>query len=114
MNESEDRYDAELEAFVAGREQPWHDDDPVRTSDRLHHVWWNSRLSLEVFRAIVSEAREHTERNRESIRLRQVGPGVRGQWTPLRLWPYFFAVLDTLIRQEQERRPARRAAGGGR
>jgi hypothetical protein len=112
LNDAVRRYDAELEAFVAGREQPWHDDDPDRTNERLHHTWWNSRLPLPVFRAIVSEARDHTERNRESIRLRQTGPGVRGQWSPLRLWPYFFAVLDTLIRQELEQRPGPRAAGG--
>jgi hypothetical protein len=90
--ESED-----LSALIDRCAAEFRDDDPGRSRNRAHHIWWNSGLPRGRFLTLAEMARERT--------LEQVSRGrVRGgQAGQRRSMGYFFAILEELSRDETER-----------
>lgn len=105
--EEDDRYrDPELDAFIDGRAGPYRDDDPERSRLRAQRLWWNSGLPAVRFRALLAEAAAVTNR---MISAGYVERGAAGRRHAM---PYFFAVLEDLVRRERAAQapPAARAS----
>lgn len=90
------RISPDVDAAIGARASWFRDaDDPAQTRARLQHAQLNAGFEATRFWGLVDDAVARTQR---AVSAGLVQNGAAGQ---RRTWPYFFAILDDLIRAEK-------------
>ena len=92
------RFQVEIEDGVRGAATAFRDNDAAASVRAAIRLWWSSRLRGRRFAQLIHQARELTQ---QRISLGVVERGEAGRREAM---PYFFAVLQDLVNQEQRSR----------